>query len=90
MDEEAGNPLATLRGGGRSYDAGPLRVARIVARVRRRTGVRDLVTFSCVRMWGPLLGVCAVLYVLVTLGTDRSFRRSPARRLDLVRAGVIQ
>ena len=40
------------------------RVAAILKRARRETGVRDLLTFALVKMWATLLGVGAAAYWL--------------------------
>jgi hypothetical protein len=40
------------------------RVEAVLGRARRETGVRDLLTFSFVKMWAALLAVGAVFCVL--------------------------
>jgi hypothetical protein len=42
------------------------RVASILSSARREVGVRDLLVFSCARMWTVVLAIGAVVYGLCT------------------------
>ena len=42
------------------------RVAKILGQARRETSVRDVIVFSCGRLWAVLLSLGAVLYVLAS------------------------